>query len=132
MNGNGLLYYRLSAALEVKTSVTQNLKKCLMTQSWHQKQDWRRQPSFFILRLSGCRRRSCWKQLTTDDEEPPPYPSPVKGEGIKEIYKLMEHDTKYKRLKDLSREEYILPGTTMCGGGGGLEALRLVFMDFCR
>ncbi len=37
----------------------------------------------------------------------------------------MESDTKYKRLKDLSREEFILPGTTMCGGCGGLEALRL-------
>ena len=37
----------------------------------------------------------------------------------------MESDTKYKRLKDLSREEFILPGTTVCGGCGGLEALRL-------
>jgi len=37
----------------------------------------------------------------------------------------MAHDTKYKRLKDLSTEEYILPGTTVCGGCGGLEALRL-------
>lgn len=37
----------------------------------------------------------------------------------------MESDTKYKRLKDLSKEEFILPGTTMCGGCGGLEALRL-------
>lgn len=33
--------------------------------------------------------------------------------------------TKYKRLKDISRDEFILPGTTVCGGCGGLEALRL-------
>ena len=37
---------------------------------------------------------------------------------------LSEH-TKYKRLKDISRDEFILPGTTVCGGCGGLEALRL-------
>ena len=33
--------------------------------------------------------------------------------------------TKYKRLKDISRDEFILPGTTVCAGCGGLEALRL-------
>jgi len=33
--------------------------------------------------------------------------------------------TAYKNLKDLSREEFILPGTSACGGCGGLEALRL-------
>ena len=37
----------------------------------------------------------------------------------------MEFEAKYKKLKDLSREEFILPGTTVCGGCGGLEALRL-------
>ena len=34
--------------------------------------------------------------------------------------------TAYRSLKDLSREEFILPGTAACGGCGGLEALRLV------
>lgn len=29
------------------------------------------------------------------------------------------------KLKDLAREEFILPGTALCGGCGGLEALRL-------
>lgn len=33
--------------------------------------------------------------------------------------------TAYRNLKDLSREEFILPGTSVCGGCGGLEALRL-------
>ena len=38
----------------------------------------------------------------------------------------MTSDTaKYKKLKDISRDEFILPGTTVCGGCGGLEALRL-------
>ncbi len=37
----------------------------------------------------------------------------------------MDTEAKYKRIKDLSREEFILPGTTVCGGCGGLEALRL-------
>jgi pyruvate ferredoxin oxidoreductase beta subunit len=32
----------------------------------------------------------------------------------------------YRKLKDLPREEPILPGTPMCGGCGGLAALRLV------
>src|SRR3989304_6750525 len=82
-----------------------------MTQSWHQKQDWCRPLSYSILKLSGCRQRGCWKQLITDDESA--------------VLTIMEHDTKYKRLKDLSTEEYILPGTTVCGGCGGLEALRL-------
>lgn len=31
-----------------------------------------------------------------------------------------------KNLKQISREEMILPGTSVCGGCGGLEALRLV------
>jgi pyruvate ferredoxin oxidoreductase beta subunit len=30
-----------------------------------------------------------------------------------------------KNLKQISREEFILPGTAVCGGCGGLEALRL-------
>lgn len=30
-----------------------------------------------------------------------------------------------KTLKQIAREEFILPGTTICGGCGGLEALRL-------
>ena len=30
-----------------------------------------------------------------------------------------------RNLKDLPREEFILPGTALCGGCGGLEALRL-------
>jgi pyruvate ferredoxin oxidoreductase beta subunit len=33
--------------------------------------------------------------------------------------------TAYRNLKDLSREEFILPGSSVCGGCGGLEALRL-------
>ena len=33
--------------------------------------------------------------------------------------------TAYKNLKDLALKEFILPGTTACGGCGGLEALRL-------
>jgi len=33
--------------------------------------------------------------------------------------------TAYRNLKDLAREEFILPGTSTCGGCGGLEALRL-------
>lgn len=33
--------------------------------------------------------------------------------------------TAYRNLKDLSREEFILPGTAVCGGCGGMEALRL-------
>jgi pyruvate ferredoxin oxidoreductase beta subunit len=33
--------------------------------------------------------------------------------------------TAYKNLKDLPREEFILPGTSVCGGCGGMEALRL-------
>lgn len=33
--------------------------------------------------------------------------------------------TAYRNLKDLSREEFILPGTPVCGGCGGMEALRL-------
>ena len=33
--------------------------------------------------------------------------------------------TAYKNLKDLSLKEFILPGTSLCGGCGGLEALRL-------
>ena len=33
--------------------------------------------------------------------------------------------TAYRNLKDLSREEFILPGTPACGGCGGLLALRL-------
>lgn len=38
----------------------------------------------------------------------------------------MQSDTSaYKRIKDISRDEFILPGTTVCGGCGGLEALRL-------
>ncbi len=37
----------------------------------------------------------------------------------------METDAKYKSLKDLSRDEFILPGTTLCGGCGGLATLRL-------
>ena len=32
---------------------------------------------------------------------------------------------RYKRLKDISKDEFIFPGTTVCGGCGGLEALRL-------
>jgi pyruvate ferredoxin oxidoreductase beta subunit len=31
-----------------------------------------------------------------------------------------------KNLKQISREEFILPGTAVCGGCGGLEALRLM------
>lgn len=31
----------------------------------------------------------------------------------------------YRSLKDLAREEFILPGTAVCGGCGGLEVLRL-------
>ncbi len=30
-----------------------------------------------------------------------------------------------KNLKQIAREEQILPGTAICGGCGGLEALRL-------
>ena len=30
-----------------------------------------------------------------------------------------------KNLKQIAREEFILPGTAICGGCGGLEALRL-------
>ena len=30
-----------------------------------------------------------------------------------------------KNLKPIAREEFILPGTAVCGGCGGLEALRL-------
>ena len=30
-----------------------------------------------------------------------------------------------KSLKQIAREEFILPGTAVCGGCGGLEALRL-------
>ena len=30
-----------------------------------------------------------------------------------------------KNLKQIAREEFILPGTSICGGCGGLEALRL-------
>jgi len=30
-----------------------------------------------------------------------------------------------KNLKQIAREECILPGTSICGGCGGLEALRL-------
>jgi pyruvate ferredoxin oxidoreductase beta subunit len=33
--------------------------------------------------------------------------------------------TAYRKLKDLPREEFILPGTVVCAGCGGLEALRL-------
>jgi pyruvate ferredoxin oxidoreductase beta subunit len=33
--------------------------------------------------------------------------------------------TAYRKLKDLPREEFILPGTAACAGCGGLEALRL-------
>lgn len=31
----------------------------------------------------------------------------------------------YRSLKDLARREFVLPGTALCGGCGGLEALRL-------
>jgi len=31
----------------------------------------------------------------------------------------------YRNIKDLAREEFILPGTPICGGCGGLEVLRL-------
>ena len=30
-----------------------------------------------------------------------------------------------KNLKQITREEFILPGTAICGGCGGLEALQL-------
>lgn len=33
--------------------------------------------------------------------------------------------TAYRNLKDLAREEFILPGTALCAGCGGLEVLRL-------
>ena len=33
--------------------------------------------------------------------------------------------TAIKNLKQISREEFVLPGTSVCGGCGGLEALRL-------
>ncbi len=33
--------------------------------------------------------------------------------------------TAYRSLKDLAREEFLLPGTAVCGGCGGLEVLRL-------
>jgi pyruvate ferredoxin oxidoreductase beta subunit len=36
---------------------------------------------------------------------------------------VIEHA--YKKLKEISLEEFILPGTSTCGGCGGLEALRL-------
>jgi pyruvate ferredoxin oxidoreductase beta subunit len=32
---------------------------------------------------------------------------------------------RYRNIKDLAREEFILPGTPTCGGCGGLEVLRL-------
>jgi len=32
----------------------------------------------------------------------------------------------YRNLKELAREEFVLPGTALCAGCGGLEALRLV------
>ena len=38
---------------------------------------------------------------------------------------MFSEPPKYRRLKDISRDEFILPGTTVCGGCGGLEALRL-------
>ena len=31
----------------------------------------------------------------------------------------------FKKIKQIPREEYILPGTALCAGCGGLEALRL-------
>lgn len=31
----------------------------------------------------------------------------------------------FKKIKQIPREEYVLPGTTLCAGCGGLEALRL-------
>jgi pyruvate ferredoxin oxidoreductase beta subunit len=34
-------------------------------------------------------------------------------------------ETQYKNIKDLAREEFILPGTPVCAGCGGLEVLRL-------
>lgn len=38
----------------------------------------------------------------------------------------MSHERRaYRNLKQLAREEFVLPGTGMCGGCGGLEALRL-------
>lgn len=37
----------------------------------------------------------------------------------------MSDATAYRSLKDLAREEFILPGTPACAGCGGLEALRL-------
>ncbi len=33
----------------------------------------------------------------------------------------------YKNIKDISKEEYIMPGTSMCAGCGGLLALRLAY-----
>lgn len=38
---------------------------------------------------------------------------------------MTSQPTQYKNLKDLPREEFILPGTPICGGCGGLEVLRL-------
>jgi pyruvate/2-oxoacid:ferredoxin oxidoreductase beta subunit len=35
-----------------------------------------------------------------------------------------------KSLKQIAREEFILPGTAICGGCGGLEALRLTAKVF--
>jgi pyruvate ferredoxin oxidoreductase beta subunit len=34
-------------------------------------------------------------------------------------------ETAYRNIKDLAREEFILPGTPVCAGCGGLEVLRL-------
>jgi pyruvate ferredoxin oxidoreductase beta subunit len=38
---------------------------------------------------------------------------------------MTTESTSYKNLKDLPREEFLLPGTAICGGCGGLEVLRL-------
>lgn len=39
---------------------------------------------------------------------------------------MSEARSAIRSLKDLAREEFVLPGTALCGGCGGLEALRLV------
>ncbi|MDR4471353.1 MAG: hypothetical protein MRJ92_01470 [Nitrospira sp.] len=31
----------------------------------------------------------------------------------------------FKKIKQIPREEHVLPGTALCAGCGGLEALRL-------
>lgn len=38
---------------------------------------------------------------------------------------MTREQTVYKSIKDLSRDEFIAPGTPVCGGCGGLEVLRL-------